>query len=210
MSGIYCIEGDWDFGYEWGEPSVEPLLQMIQGISGCRYIRRNSATFSEMRYWVRTELCSEVCNDCSILYIASHGSAGNVSLSNREEFDEVESIHSLPKMFGHDFAVNRLIHFGGCKVLKYQSKKRIGEFLESSGASAVSGFKSDAGWASAKRTDIPPSLALELMFFSSICEDQVNLGHHRSVQAHLPPLAAALRRRFRDCGFCLHTRWDAD
>lgn len=193
-----------------GEPSVEPLLQMVQSIAGWRYIHRNSATPSEMRYWLKTESCADVCEDCKILYIASHGDPGTISLSNRPEFGDAIGIQALSESIDEGFAKDRLVHFSGCKVLKGLSNDDIKKFLKSTGASAVSGFAKDAGWASANKRAIPPSVALELIYFSSICEQDVKLHHHRSVQVHLPRLATRLRKRFPDCGFRLRSRWDKD
>ena len=204
---VYCIEGHWDFSYDWGEPSVEPMLQTVQATGGWPYLRRNSATISEMHYWLQTEWW-ERCANGSILYFATHGEPGSLWFSNRQGYREVETLSTLADRAEKEhFAQRCLVHFGGCKTLDI-SDDEINAFLDRSGAYAVAGYTKDAGWA-ADSEGIPPSLALELMFFSSICERDIRLGNHAEVQAALPPLAQEIRERFPDCGFSLHIRPDA-
>ena len=204
---LYCIEGHWDYNYNWGEPSVEPMLQTVQAMGGWPYIRRNCATATEMHYWLKTEW-QERCANGSILYIASHGESGKIWLSNREGFNEVESLSTLAdEAEGEHFAQRRLVHFGGCEVLN-NSDGEIDAFLDRSGAYAVSGFTKDAGWA-AESEGVSPSLALELVLFSSICERDISLGNHAKMRAALPQLAQEIKRRFPDCGFSLHIRPEA-
>lgn len=201
---LYCIEGHWDYNYDWGEPSVEPLLQTIQATGGRPYIRRNSATVLEMHYWLKTEWW-ENCANGSILYIASHGGPGQIWLSNRKGHREVESLSTLADRAENEhFAQRFLVHFGGCHVLNI-SDDEIDAFLDRSGAYAVSGHTEHAGW-TAENKGVPPSLALELMFFSSIWERDINLGNHTEMLAKLPPLVEEIKKRIKKCGFRLRTR----
>lgn len=204
MKRLYCIEGHWDYGPGCGEPSVEPMLQMVHACGGWPYLRRNCATVSEMRYWLQTEWC-ERCANGSILYIASHGDPGRIWLSSREGFREVEALSTLADRIENDlFAERCLVHFGGCRVLDC-SDDAIDAFLDRSGAYAVSGYTEDGYWI-AGNSGFPPSLALELMFFGSICERNVNIANHATAGQELPRLAEEIKRRFPECGFRLRVR----
>ena len=217
MRLIYCIEGHWeDAGNEpWHEPSVEPMLEMVRsagGAGGWPYIRRNSATVNEMHYWLQNEW--RFVEKGSILYIASHGAPGEIWLTNSDEFPEVETLTGLAERIGGtDFPKGCLVHFDGCKVLENVSERQLDEFLERSGASTVSGYTTIAGWLTEHRGRngvIPPAVAIDAMFFSSIMEKDIRLDlmlGNRQAQVKrrqdLCNLASQLKRRFPKCGFRL-------
>ena len=218
MRQIYCIEGHW--GYDWGEPSVEPMLDMVRSAGGWPYIRRNSATVGEMQHWLRTEWWS--LDVGSILYIASHGGPDQIWLTNEVESREVETLNSLAVRSREGFADRCLVHFGGCRVLQDVSDEALGAFLEHSHASAVSGYAKDAGWLAEPQDGpdiIPPSMALEAMFFSSIMTSDLDeegglrldllQGDGQKPAARrdaLRGLEKRLDKRFPECGFRLHIR----
>ena len=222
MRLIYCIEGHWeDAGNEpWHEPSVEPMLDMVRSAGragGWPYIRRNSATVGEMFYWLRNEWCHASFG--SILYIASHGAPGEIWLSNSDESTAVETLPGLAEqMGGPEFADRCLIHFDGCRLLENVSDQDLDEFMERSGASAVSGYTTDAGWLTEHRVRhgvIPPAVALDAMFFSSIMERDIRLDLLQGDQAarverrqDLRDLAEELQARFPTCGFRLRITGD--
>ena len=79
---IYCIEGHWDYGNTEVEPSVEPILQMLQKHGVWNYTRRDCATQEELQFWLKYEW--KRCKPGSILYIASHGSAGCTRLLHKQ------------------------------------------------------------------------------------------------------------------------------
>ena len=99
-----------------------------------------------------------------------------------------------------------LVHFGGCKVLATR-KERIRDFMADTGAAGVSGYAVETGW-----TDVagPPALALELLLFSSIWTQKIDLTDGRSASSKLPRLAEKLRDMFPECEFQLLTKWDSD
>ena len=78
---IYCIEGHWDYGNRQVEPSVEPMLKLLQGMDLWNYARRDCATIDEMIYFIDAEWAR--CNSGSILYVATHGKPGVVFLSEQ-------------------------------------------------------------------------------------------------------------------------------
>ena len=187
---IYCIEGHWDWGPEEVEPSVEPILQMLRGLGQWQYARRDCATKKEMWHWLEHEW-DQRCAQGSILYLATHGTSGGISLS--------EGVHVPVAKIGKWNSTNCWVHFGGCNILDVEDET-IGEFMTDSGAAVVSGYAGEIGWTS---TTAAPALALELMLFSSAHSIKVEDGRSRP---SLEKVVADLRDRFEDCRFRLHTK----
>ena len=188
---IYCIEGHWNYGVGEAEPSVEPILQMLDSLGWWPYARRDCATVDEMRYWISQEW-DQQCEDGSVLYLATHGEEGRISLSDGQSVD----------LAGIDANCNNCwVHFGGCNVLSVQ-EDRIRELMSKSRATVVSGYTVEAGWAD---ITLPPAVALDLVLFSSAAASIVNLGDGRS-RRKLKGIADNLNDRFPDCGFRLHTK----
>ena len=187
---IYCIEGHWNYGKREVEPSVEPILQMLNGLEQWPYARRDCATVEEMNYWIRQEW--NRCREGSVLYLATHGEKGRIWLSDDYSVD-VAGINAD--------CTNCWVHFGGCNVLSVQ-EDRIGELMSRSGATVVSGYTCETGWA-----DItwPPALALEMVLFSSAAVRHVDLSDGRS-RRKFKDIVDDLNDRFPDCGFRLHTK----
>ena len=195
-SRIYCIEGHWDFGDREVEPSVEPILEMLKSMGQWEeYARRDCATVEEMCYFLEREWNGR-CREGSILYIASHGAPGQIRLSN----DHVLGLETLSAKAN---CTNCLVHFGGCEVLS-ADQAQVQAFMNNSGATGVSGYRGDVAWSD---TMWPPALALELMLFSSIEAEAIDLGDGRSARK-LRRLAEDLQQRFPECKFELYTKWD--
>ena len=159
------------------------------------YARRDCATVAELDYFVDREW-NDRCRKGSILYIASHGGPGQVQLSDSQVL-ELEMLSEKAN------CEDCLVHFGGCEVLSVE-QARLRAFMTKTGATGVSGYRSDVGWSD---TTWPPALALELMLFSSIEAEGIALGDGRSARK-LRRLAADLQKRFPECKFELYTKWD--
>ena len=185
---IYCIEGHWDYGKREVEPSVEPVLQMLSVLGHWKYARRDCATVEEMNYWIEEEWTLR-CREGSILYFATHGGRGEVSLSANQ---------SVPMAEITADCTNCWVHFGGCNVLDVPDETIRG-FMQS-GATVVSGYAVETGWADTK---FAPALALELVLFSSITDISLDDGRSRR---RLKSIGEAIGKRFPDCGFRLHTK----
>ena len=187
---IYCIEGHWDYGKREVEPSVEPVLQMLRGLGQWEYARRDCATVEEMNYWIEHEWTR--CKQGSLLYFATHGEgSGRIWLSND---------HSLHMTEITANCTNCWVHFGGCNVLDDDvPEETIREFMENTGATVVSGYAVETGWADVSA----PALALELTLFSSITDIPLDDGQKRR---KLNSIRERLDKRFPDCGLRLHTK----
>ena len=196
---IYCIEGQWNWGKNEVEPSVEPILQMLQKMGQWKYARRDCATYEEMRFWLKHEW--DKLGSGSILYISSHGKKGRICLTN-EENDNSVSLHQLAD--GELDCSESLVHFGGCKMLADGSEGIIRDFMEATGAPYVTGYGVEVGWADTRHR---PALALELMLFSSIRSIDFSDGRSKkSVEGLIEDLKK--NEIFEQCKLKLHTKWD--
>lgn len=204
---IYCIEGHWGSDKREVEPSVEPMLQLLHGLGQWEYARRDCATVEELVYFLDAEWCR--CQYGSILYVATHGAPGEIHLSTKHAV-------TLEQLAVHlsDFCGDCLVHFGGCEVLNVPNSC-LKDFMEETGAMGVSGYTVEAGWTSVvdssggTRVPVPgaPALALELLFFSTLATEKVDLTKGKLFR-RLRRVADDLIERFPDCGFRMLTRLD--
>ena len=191
---IYCIEGHWNYGKRETEPSVEPMLKLLSDMGEWDYARRDCATREEMEYWIQHEWSR--CRPGSILYIASHGRRGEISLSDDHDL----SLSDVAAVAGN--CKGRMVHFGGCKVLSGKEDDAR-QFMERTGAVVVSGYRNVVGWTNVKWR---PAIALELILFSTV--SGYDLSDGRSVRGLLESVRERLKTRFDDCKFELYSTWD--
>ena len=170
---IYCIEGQWNWGKTEVEPSVEPILQMLQKMGQWDYARRDCATLPEMQFWLKHEWTQ--CQKGSILYIASHGSKGRIWLTSEAKDNKFISLCELADFMPE--CNGRLVHFSGCNIVAAEDAVR--EFIERTGAACVTGYGAEVGWAD---TTWPPALALELILFSSISTKGIKFEDGRNLR----------------------------
>lgn len=197
---IYCIEGVWGYGDREVEPSVEPLLEMLRRQGLWNYARRDCATTGELKHYLYQEWPR--CKHGSVLYLATHGDQGSIWLSK----DEHLGLDTLGELLSEG-CEDCLVHFSGCEVLAGDvaaTNRRIKTFLDVTGAMGVSGYRATAGW-----TDTwAPAAALELMLFSSIRMQDIDLADGRQFK-RLSAIVKSLQEKFPDCEFDLVTRIDA-
>lgn len=175
---IYCIEGQWNWGKRAVEPSVEPILQTLRKMGQWDYARRDCATPQELEFWIEHEWNTR-CKPGSILYIASHGEKGRIWLTNEKNYNDNNFV-SLDQLAGKLDCSGCLVHFGGCEIASEGQEDKIGEFMESTKASYVTGYSAVGGWTD---TTLPPALALELMLFSSISTKEIYLDNRKKQRA---------------------------
>lgn len=175
---IYCIEGQWNWGKQEVEPSVEPILQMLQKMGQWNYARRDCATLEELRFWLQHEWNTR-CREGSILYIASHGSNGSIWLTSQEGYKNKEiRIDKLSEETALD-CTNCLVHFSGCSVVAgKEGRERVRKFIRDTNAACVTAYSKSVAWADVISA---PAVALELMLFSSIRQKGVTFSDGRSV-----------------------------
>lgn len=198
---IYCIEGVWDYGDREIEPSVEPLLEILRRQDLWEYARRDCATIPELKHYLTHEWCR--CRVGSVLYLATHGDPGEISLSD----GECLGLDTLAGVLEEGQCEGCLVHFSGCSVLGGDEdavRQRVKTFVDKTGAMCVSGYAAAAGW-----TDTwAPAGALELMLFSSIASNAIDLSDGKHFK-RLRKVVESLQGKFADCRFDLYTRLDA-
>ena len=198
---IYCIEGVWDWGKREVEPSVEPLLEMLRRQGLWEYARRDCATIPELKHYLTYEW--RRCRSGSVLYLATHGDQGEISLSEGESL----GLDTLAALLDEGQCKDYLVHFSGCSVLggdEEAVRRRVRTFVDKTGAMGVSGYAAEAGW-----TDTwAPAAALELMLFSSIASNAIELSNGKHFK-RLRKVVESLQGKFADCEFDLYTRLDA-
>ncbi len=137
--GIYCIETNW-YQDEHGQEdatSLRPILQLLKdGYWGVPFIWRDVATSSELFYYIRKWLTS----DFPILYLGFHGSERGKLWLETEDGSANMVNHEVLENHLEGRCKNKVIHFSGCSVLNGMDTK---QFLKSTEASAVSGYKDD-------------------------------------------------------------------
>lgn len=163
--------------------------------------RRNCATTSELIFWL-----NQGWSDCpvgSILYLATHGTPGCVTLSDGHDIC-LEQLAMYLQEAGN--CSGCMVHFSGCRIMA-TDLDRIGHFIRGTHASAVSGYAEDVGWLDQET----PALSLEMEMFGRITP--YDLTHFRQRHERLITLRQDLQRRWDECGFKLFTKreeaqWD--
>lgn len=128
----------------------------------------------------------------SVLYFASHGSEGSITLSDRESID-LRSLGQEPCLWGQ--CVGCYVHFSACNV--FENEAAVHDFIASTGAAAVSGYRTDVGWAESKK----PAVPLDLMLFNQLWETGLERFDDDGTIEKLEAVEHDLQRRFGDCQF---------
>ncbi len=142
--GIFCIEtATWDQENEKSHLSVRPMLEILRNLTDIPFIHRDVATKGELKYFL--ERWASLKDDRGnatypILYAGFHGTEGQIYL-NSETMIDIDDI----RMYLDSKCENRVIHFGSCSTLAI-SPEELHDFLDTTEASAVSGFEKDIDW----------------------------------------------------------------
>ncbi|MCY4129700.1 MAG: hypothetical protein OXG15_10750 [Gammaproteobacteria bacterium] len=206
---IYCIEGVHDWGNRYVEPSVEPLLQLLMSTGYWDdYVYRKCATQHECQFFLTREWAPR-CDGGSILYFSSHGGPGEIWLSGSPDERHCEVV-TLDMLAAWEIDCSScLVHFSGCDVFADGVEESVRKMLKHTKASYTSGYGVEVNW-----LDIlgPPAVALEIMFFSSIAQLEINIRTGHQVKT-MRKLAKDLNKvfylpeRFGSCEFKLYDRW---
>ena len=197
---IYCIEGLYQYpgkSITVQEPSVQPLLEYLQRNQLYTYMHRSCSTIGELRSLLKIEWMD--LPKGSILYFSCHGSAGCLYFCD----DEPVTLDQLGQYVDLSTC---MVHFGSCGVLNLQ-KSAVKKFMKDTRATIITGYgDEEVGWTN---TFHRPAGALELMLFSTIAEERINIALRRNSSKHLEnlnELKTSLQQRFPDCGFQMYTK----
>jgi len=154
MKLIFAIESDWE-GSAKKRSSILPMLQCINGIyPSVKYIFRTANTKEELKYCLtKFKQISKTNGDFCALFYSGHGSPGKIHLS--KGILTLKDLAKVANEVEEGLFDGHLVHFDACSVVK-NSDSEIKEFINSTGASLVTGFDCDV--------DFIESLALEMIF----------------------------------------------
>jgi len=154
--GIYCIEGMWDHQNITNRSTVLPLLDLLQNQGYCSYVYHDCATIPEIEYYLKRWKESKIKNNYPILYLAFHGTEGNIFVDH----DILYSLHQLAAALKGQ-CKGKVIYFGSCSTLNID-RRLIRKFLQITGAIAVIGYKKDVDWIQSAACDLFVFEALQL------------------------------------------------
>ena len=192
---IYCVEGVHDWGEGEVEPTIEPMMELLQRLDYWSYLHRTCATEPELKFRLEKEWVS--CAEGSILYFFTHGSRDQIYLCNDPQ--AVVGPPTLKEWIGKEGAKGCHIHFGGCGTFS-GSEDNLKDLMDYTEATSVSGYANDAGWLDGSK----PAVALELLFFGQLW--QVNLSVPQYRFNKLTKVREDIQKRFPDCEFKMLVR----
>ncbi len=190
---ICCVEGFHEYG--GNEPTIKPMLELLKQWDYWPYVYKKCKTIQQVKTFLRKDWSE--CTVDSVLFFATHGEPGRITLS------EGESI-SLGDLARDDCLWDQCqachVHFSACDVLEYKSA--IEDFLRETGAAAVSGYRTDVGWADSHK----PAVLSDIMLLNLLWEAEIEFSHLGQFGPTLKQIEGDLQRRFGDCEFKMMAR----
>ena len=166
--GIWCLETVWFDSTS--NLSVRPVLELMNSLYGTPFVHRNAVTKDEFLQFLNAWMdAGSKDEQFPILMLSYHGRQGTVSLREDDGIDWddpdswTDSIVTLSEISERleGRCKDRIIHFSSCSSLNVRHND-IGNFVNATGASAVSGYTKDVGWVDA--------MAFELIYLTEIQE----------------------------------------
>ncbi len=185
---VCCVEGLYEYGCE--EPSIKPMLELLSQWGYWPHVHVQCGTVDLASAFLREKWNESAYG--SVLFFATHGSPGCITLSESNE--EWINLGDLAVVLS-DQCEECYVHFSACNVL--QDKTAVDAFLRITGATAVSGYRTDVGWAESAK----PALPLDLMLLNQLWQAEIDFSNRRSFRPKLDKIELDLQRRFGDCQF---------
>ena len=163
LRGVFCIETAFWFG-PTDNTSMRPMLQWLHDVYDMPFLHRDAVSREELfRYldvWgnMKTGTGQKDRHQYPILILAFHGDANGIHVSGDGEDEDLVRLDEIAD-FLEGRCANKIIHFASCSTISV-SNMEIGEFLEKTNASAVSGY--------AKEVDWTWSMAMDLLYLQAI------------------------------------------
>lgn len=191
---IYCIEGVHDWGDGEVEPTIEPMLELLQRMGYWDYMHRTCGTMAELEFRLKTEW-NEWCDKGSVLYFCTHGGADQIWLRSD---DQAVGLLTLKEWIDCEGCH---LHFGGCDTFS-GGTDNLSVLMDYTNATSVSGYATECDWLGR----IAPALMLELQFFAFLSDD-VNIARNTKQRPKdLRRIRKTITDRFPDCAFDLLAR----
>ena len=186
---VCCVEGLWENGGK--EPTIKPMLKMLTQWDYWPHVHKRCGTVKMAKAFLAEKWKESDYN--SVLFFATHGSAGSITLSESESI----SLYKLARdgcLSGQ--CEGCYVHFSACNVL--EDETAVKDFLKETGAAAVSGYRTDVGWAENSK----PALLSDLMLLNALWEADIDFSRgKRRWRTDLKTIEGDLQRRFGDCQF---------
>jgi hypothetical protein len=187
--GVFCLEGDW-----WNDlnrtSTVRPILE-LGGAGGRKktvpFVHRDVATREELAFYLRVWTQKRYAG-YPILYLAFHGSPGQIALSDWRRKSASVSLDWIAETLDGR-CKGRVVHFGSCGTMDVR-RSRLQKFLDATGAIAITGHTCQTDWVK--------SAAFELLLFDAFQDRSLTRAGARAVGAHLE---REVRHLSRDLGF---------
>lgn len=186
--GIFCLEGDW-----WNDlnrsSTVKPVLKLLcQTDPGISFVHRDVGTLEEFKHYLG-KWVQKGRSQYPVLYLAFHGDKGVICVGDQRRPKSRMKLDDLAALL-EDKCNGRIIHLGSCGTLDCDAR-HIQRFLQTTGASAVTGFSGDIGWLK--------SSAFEALLFDIILDGSLTISGARRIEnevyREIPQLAKDLSFR---------------
>lgn len=184
--GIFCLEGDWKNDFN-RTSSVKPVLKLLAQAQNrpIPFVHRDVGTREELEYYCR-RWTRKGSAHYPVLYLAFHGAAGGIYVGDRRlKTRSKVTLDDLAEILGPKLN-RRVIHLGSCSTMN-TSRRHIQQFLQKTGANAISGFKNEVDWLL--------SSVFEVLLFSELLRHNLTLPGVRRVDESLRREYGALCRK---------------
>ena len=168
LRGIFWIETVWFGGTD--KFSMRPMLQWLHDAYGTPFLCRDAVSVEEfflhLNVWKELK-CGSGEGDVQypILVLAYHGDSDGILMAEQLGESDVDD-DDLPFIqlkeiadFLEGSCKNKVVHFASCSTINV-ANSTIGEFLETTNASAVSGYSKEIDWTW--------SMAFDLLYLEAI------------------------------------------
>lgn len=137
MSGIFCLEGEWDHDIE-ARDSVLPILELLHRLDRAEFVHRDVVTRQEFDYYLEKFNATAPAR-FPVLYLAAHGELDRISLGR----DDV-LLTDIEKQL-HGSLAGRVLYFGSCLVGLAEDDD-LKSFAKATGARAIVGYEAEVDW----------------------------------------------------------------
>ncbi len=137
--GIYCLEGLWDQKLK-DKSTVQPILELLEKSGICQHMFHSCATKDELEFFLKKWKQKTFNKKFPILYLAFHGSKGNILITNKKPYTLTELGTIL-----EGSCSGKVVFFASCETLNTDERK-IQAFLRQTNAIAAVGYKQEVEW----------------------------------------------------------------
>lgn len=188
--GIFCIETSQWTARRRGQPSVVPLLRLIESIQGTPFIHRQFSTWEDLELLLGQATRASY-RRYPIVYLACHGEMRRLALRGKGSKNHVGRAVTIAELAAplHRRGAGKVILFSACSLMRGNDGE-LRRFVDDTGVRAIMGYERDVGWIE--------SAQLELGLLASLARSRIADG--KSLRAALADLKSA-RDLMRDLEF---------